>query len=136
MPELFSAARPAYRWFTKASGRSADKGFMERRETPRLFAELSGCVTRLGRPKNGAREQPISIVIQDVSEGGIRFVAPEALECGAFLVINIEESTLFGQVRYCLADNSNYIIGVLVEKMLMGGSSLSILIEGLLTADY
>ncbi len=109
---------------------------MERRETPRLLAELSGCVTRLGTPKDRGREQPISISIQDVSEGGIRFVAAEALEAGSFLVIHIEESTLFGQVRYCHPEDSSYIIGVLVEKMLMGGSSLSMLIEGLLTASY
>ncbi len=109
---------------------------MERRESPRLLAELSGCVTRLGRPKDQGREQPISILIQDVSEGGIRFLASEALDCGSFLVINIEESTLFGQVRYCQAENSSYTIGVLVEKMLMGGSSLSMLIESLLTAAY
>ena len=115
----------------KGWGLSVDKSFMERRDDPRLPTELAGSVTRLG----GAAER-LSIWIEDVSEGGIRFIATEALECGSFLVINVEESTLFGQVRYCQGGNSSYTVGVLVERMLMGGSSLSMLLENLLTAAY
>ena len=109
---------------------------MERRDDPRLPTELSGSVTRLGRAKDRGPEERLSIWIEDVSEGGIRFVATEALECGSFLVINVEESTLFGQVRYCQGGNSSYTVGVLVERMLMGGTNLSMLLENLLTAAY
>ena len=121
--------RPSALPFAKAFALRADKNLMERRDDPRLPTELSGSVTRLGGP-----EERLSIWIEDVSEGGIRFVATEALECGSFLVINVEESTLFGQVRYCQGGNSSYTVGVLVERMLMGGSNLSMLLENLLTA--
>ena len=104
---------------------------MERRDDPRLPTELSGSVTRLG-----GTGEPLPIRIEDVSEGGVRLIATEALECGSFLVINVDESTLFGQVRYCQGGNSTYTVGVLVERMLMGGSNLSTLIESLLTAAY
>ncbi len=104
---------------------------MERRDDPRLPTELSGSVTRLG-----GSDERLSIWIEDVSEGGVRFIATEALECGLFLVIDIEESTLFGQVRYCHGGNANYTVGVLVERTLMGGSNLSMLLEKLLTAAY
>ena len=120
----------------KAFVRMADKKLMERRDDPRLPTELSGSATLLGGPKDGGPGKRLSVWIEDVSEGGLRFVTSEALECGAFLVIHIEDSTLFGQVRYCQGGNSDYRVGVLVERMLIGASNLSTLIESMLTAAY
>jgi hypothetical protein len=109
---------------------------MERRDDPRLPTELSGFVIRLGGSTDRAREEQLPIWIEDISEGGIRFTVNAFLEVGSFLVIKVEESTLFGQVRYCQGENSNYTVGALVERMLMGSSNLAMLIEKLLVPAY
>jgi len=100
---------------------------VERRQDPRFPAELSGLLTPLSGPVSR-----VPILIGDISEGGIRFETPEALDCGSFIVVEIEDSTLVGEVKYCNPSARGYSTGVLVERVLMGESPLSRLIESML----
>lgn len=88
-------------------------------------------LTRLSGP-----EPRLPVLIEDISEGGIRFETPEALESGSFILVEIDDSTLIGEVKYCRPGERGYCAGVLVERVLMGESPLSRLIESMLTTAY
>lgn len=76
------------------------------------------------------------VLIRDISEGGVRLETAEELECGSFIVVEVEDSTLVGEVKYCRLEAAGYTIGVRVERVLMGESPVSHFIESLLTASY
>lgn len=102
---------------------------VERRQEPRFAADLSGILSRLSGP-----EPELRVLIEDISEGGVRFWTAEALDCGSFVLVRIEDSTLVGEVKYCHPSTGGYIAGVLVERVLMGESPLARLLESMLTA--
>ena len=70
--------------------------------------------------------------VRDVSESGLRLTTHAALERGMFLRIVIDDSVLFGEVRYCCPWMGGFVSGLLVEQMLLGTSQLSKMIAATL----
>ena len=100
---------------------------LERRKDPRFPVELSGTLIRFDN--EGTR---LPVYVEDVSEGGVRLALSEALESGAFVRLEVADSTLFCEVRYCRRGAVAYTAGLLVERVLLGASDLGRLIEKLL----
>lgn len=100
---------------------------MNRRKDPRFPTELTGTLTDFDEP-----ETRISVYVEDVSEGGVRLALAEAVLCGAFVRLEVADSTLFCEVKYCHRGGAAYTAGLLVERVLIGASELGQLIEKLL----
>ena len=54
---------------------------------------------------------------------------PQPLEPGGFIRLEIADSTLFCEVKYCHRASKMYTAGLLVERVLIGASQLAGLIE-------
>lgn len=94
---------------------------MERRDEVRFPVRAPIEFTILGR-----EESPqISAMVDNVSEGGIRLATSIALTPGLFLRLRLDDSTLFGEVRYCCPWVGGYLAGLYVERVLVGNSDLS-----------
>src|SRR5579864_4189850 len=70
--------------------------------------------------------------ILDVSQKGMRLGMPESIPVGSLLRIQLEDSVIFGEVRYCEDRKSWFAIGIYVEEILIGASPLSRLVAQLL----
>ena len=64
----------------------------------------------------------------DVSRNGLRIAVPEAIPVGSLLRVELEDSIVFGEVRYCEDRQSWFAIGMFVEEVLLGESQLSRLV--------
>jgi hypothetical protein len=101
---------------------------MDLRSDPRLHATLipvqvSGLdALRLEAPAR----------ILDVSPKGMRLGIAESIPVGSLLRIELEDSVIFGEVRYCEDRKTWFAVGLYVEQILMGTSPLSRLVSGLL----
>ena len=77
--------------------------------------------------------------IVDVSSRGLRIGASEPVPVGSLLQIELDDSTIVGEVRYCQPLGSWYAIGLFVQEMLIGMSDharlLATLIEETDTAE-
>lgn len=100
---------------------------MERRQEPRFASELWGTLTILG-----LADITLPAYVEEVSEGGARIAVTQALEPGSFIRLEIIDTELYCEVRYCCRRSSAYMVGLLVERSLFGPSHLSQLIEHLL----
>ena len=63
--------------------------------------------------------------IRDVSEGGLKLSSPVDLTPGNFVRIEVEDSILFGEVKYCCPWAGGFVAGLLIEQMLLGRSEMS-----------
>lgn len=97
---------------------------MERRQESRFPAELAGTLTTFTEPVTR-----LEIYLEDVSEGGARLALSQALEPGAFARLEVLDTTLYCEVKYCNRRGASYVAGVLVERVLFGASHLAKLIE-------
>ncbi len=100
---------------------------MERRKHHRLPIHLDAEFHVLGRE---ASRVPGRVL--DVSESGLRLTTQTTLIPGMFLRIVLEDSVVFGEVRYCCPWVGGYVSGLLVEQVLLGTSELSKLIAAAL----
>lgn len=105
---------------------------MERRQDPRIPAGLPGTLEGL----SGDPEPGTPVLIENISEGGIQFEAPERLDTGSFVVLRIHDARLIGEVVYSRPAEYGYLTGLLVERVLLGESELSRLIETMLAIAY
>jgi hypothetical protein len=64
----------------------------------------------------------------DVSRNGLRLAVPEPIPIGSLLRIELEDSIVFGEVRYCQDHESWHAVGLFVEEVLVGESELSRLV--------
>ena len=77
-------------------------------------------------------ERRVPVYVEDISEGGVRLALVEELACGALVRLEVADSTLFCEVKYCRRGSAAYTAGLLVERVLLGGSDLGQLIKNLL----
>ena len=100
---------------------------MDQRHYPRLPVQLEVCYTILG---NDSKIH--TGYARDVSENGLRLVTETPLQPGAFLRIQIQDATLFGEIRHCTPSMDLHVSGVYIEEILVGPSELSRLISATL----
>lgn len=70
--------------------------------------------------------------ILDASCRGLRLAISEPVPAGSRLRLELEDSTIFGEVRYCQEQRGWYIVGLFVEEMVIGGSELARLLAHLI----
>lgn len=108
----------------KLHAESVDHYHMDRRFHTRLPANLEVRLTELRDPKRS-----ISGCLCDISQSGICVTLPLQLAPNDLVQLNVADSVLFGHVRYSCPEGSVYRIGVEVERVLLGGSDLSQLLQ-------
>ncbi len=96
---------------------------MERREDVRFPAQIGVQFTILG----GTPEHWLGWV-RDISDGGLRLGTQEPLEPGSFIRIELDDTILFGEVRYSCPWMGGSVAGIRVEQVLAGDSDLSKLV--------
>jgi len=96
---------------------------MEQRENPRFPVHVEVRYTVLGDAP-----QTCTGYACDVSERGLRLVTETDLQPGVFLRIELDDSTLFAEVKYCAPWMDIHVAGVYVEEVLLGVSELSKLV--------
>jgi hypothetical protein len=100
---------------------------MERRDDVRFPARIQVEFLVLGGDSH-----PRPATIRDISEGGVRLVTDVHLQTGTFLRIDVDDSILYGEVRYCCRWMGAHVCGLYVERALFGKSDLSQLIRNTL----
>jgi len=70
--------------------------------------------------------------ILDVSQKGLRLGMSESIPVGSLLRVELEDSVIFGEVRYCEDRKTWFAVGLYVEEILIGASPLSRLVATLL----
>lgn len=99
------------------------RNLMEQRHNPRFPVHVEVRYSIIGDDS-----KTLTGYACDVSENGLRLVTEIALTPGAFLKIQMEDSTLFAEVKYCNVWMDLHIAGVYVEEVLLGTSELAKLI--------
>jgi PilZ domain len=100
---------------------------MERRLDPRYPADLSVWVSDLLKPGHSAAG-----TICDISASGIGVVSPLPLAAGDVVRLDVAESVLFGIVTYATAGEAGSRTGIEVQRVLLGDSDLSRLLQRVL----
>lgn len=100
---------------------------MDRRSTPR---------TDHVRPVDlfllGEEERRISVMLQDMSEGGARIRSPYPIKVGSPVRIDMDDSILLGEAVHCAKDETGCFVGVRFEQCLGRVSDLQRLVSALL----
>ena len=84
---------------------------MDRRMQPRLPAEQTVQVTILG-----ANEISIIGRVVEVSGRGMRLLVDCPVEPHSPILIDLGDSSLSGEVRYCRAGDTGFVIGLQLEQ--------------------
>ena len=100
-----------------------DKGYMERRLHPRASVQFE---TRL---TNVLTRQSVLGRTCDISESGISVVQPLQLAAGDVVELEMADSTLAGRVAYSNPEGNEFRLGIEVQRVQLGDSSLSSLLQ-------
>lgn len=100
---------------------------MDRRLESRFESNLEVSVTDLARPG-----RCVAGLLHDISNSGVCVLTPIPLEAGDPVRLEIRDASFFGIVTYSRAEESSWRSGVAVQRVLLGGSDLSRLLEALL----
>lgn len=73
--------------------------------------------------------------ICDISNNGVSITGSLPLNAGGLVRLDVGDSVLFGIVTYGRAEESNWRMGVEVQRVLHGGSDLSQLLQRVLQEE-
>lgn len=93
---------------------------MDRRSDVRVTWDRAARVTALSG--DGRQMQARTL---DVSGRGVRILAPEPLEPGDAVKIEIDDALLLAEVCYCLPNEAGFMVGVEIDQALNGVSDLA-----------
>ena len=97
---------------------------MDRRFDPRFLTELEVRVTDLAKPaRSGAGR------MTDISVTGMGVAVPFELAEGDIVQLDVDDSFLYGIVVHARADGSRYVAGVEIQRVLIGGSDMSRILQ-------
>jgi hypothetical protein len=68
----------------------------------------------------------------DISNSGVAVSAPLELAPGAAVQLEIADSVMFGFIVHCAPQNGEFRMGIEVQRVLLGGSDLSRLLQSVL----
>jgi len=97
---------------------------MERRTEERYEVQFEANVNANGRSAVGR--------VSNISESGISVDLPFELSAGDAVELEMADSTVYGQVIYCLPDESIFRTGIQASRVALGGTSLSSLLQQVL----
>jgi protein involved in polysaccharide export with SLBB domain len=67
--------------------------------------------------------------MRDISQSGVCVVGPLKLGPGDIVRIDVADSVLFGLITYSLPEGPEFRVGIEVQRVLLGGSDLSEVLE-------
>ena len=97
---------------------------MERRLHPRMNVQFEAKVTNRSRP-----EQSYLGRLSDLSESGISVLLPFQLAPADVVELEVADSLLVGRVIYSNPENSLFRVGIEIQKVQLGNSDLSNLLQ-------
>ena len=100
---------------------------MDRRDKPRFPADLVVRVTDVD-----AGTAAISGSVVDISETGACVILPKHLIAGSTVKLELDDAVLYGHVTYAFGGDAKFRTGIAVEKVLLGTSDLSNILQALL----
>jgi hypothetical protein len=103
---------------------------MDRRLQERIPAQFHATVTRVA-----PRERPMRGRVDNVSKAGVCVVLPRQLAPGDLVELDMADSLLFGHVVFCNPQPGEYRTGIEIERVLLGETDLSQLLNDLLATE-
>jgi hypothetical protein len=103
---------------------------MDRRFDTRYPAEFEVWVTNLLKLGHSAAGR-----MRDISESGVCVVAPLPLAAGDMVRLDVADSSFFGLVTYAVREESDWRAGIEVQRVLLGESELSQLLQQVLERE-
>ncbi len=104
---------------------------MDRRDKPRFPADLKVSVTDLA---DGS--EPFAGDVIDISESGVSANLPRHLLAGSLVKLELDDAVLYGHVTYAFGNDTAFRTGIAVERVLLGTSDLSIILQALLETAH
>jgi hypothetical protein len=92
---------------------------MEQRREPRFEADRPVTVTVLTEPPTRLEAR-----VQNASGRGLGLLIPEAVDPGAAIRIEIDDSMVLGEAIYCRHERDGHFIGVELDQVLVGLTEL------------
>jgi hypothetical protein len=100
---------------------------VDRRDKPRFPADLSVNVTDLA---DGSETFAGRVI--DISETGVCADLPKHLLAGSLVKLELDDAALYGHVTYAFGTDAAFRTGIAVERVLLGTSDLSNILQALL----
>ena len=100
---------------------------MEQRFDPRFPAHLEIGLRDLNSPDALYHGK-----VSDISKSGVCVVVPAPLREGSVVRLELADSSLFGFMVYSRPEGGSFRTGIEVQRVLIGGTSLSQLLKGIL----
>lgn len=100
---------------------------MNRRFHERIPADFDAVVTELKNHENAASGR-----VADISKAGISILLPRLFAPNEFVQLEMADSKLFGRVAYVNPEGRLFRTGIEVERVLLGGTDLSQILQGML----
>jgi hypothetical protein len=107
----------------KFSPEPVDEPNMERRLHPRAQVHFEAKLTAVETKQTGVGRT------SDISESGISVVLPFSLDEGNAVRLEMADSIVTGRVAYSKPEGAEFRVGIEVERVELGNSSLSILLQ-------
>jgi hypothetical protein len=125
LPSSSSTAYPRERraGFLKFSPEGVDEPYMERRLHPRAQVRFEAKLTATETKQTALGRT------SDISESGISVVLPFSLEEGNAVQLEMADSILTGRVAYSKPEGAEFRVGIEVQRVDLGNSSLSMLLQ-------
>jgi hypothetical protein len=126
LPGASSPAGHPLEWnakLLKFSPEAVDEPYMERRLHPRAQVHFEAKLTALETKQTGVGRAC------DISESGISVDLPFSLEEGNAVRLEMADSILTGRVAYSKPEATAFRVGIQVQRVELGNSSLSILLQ-------
>jgi len=70
--------------------------------------------------------------MRNISEGGLQIVINQSVRVGSPLRLDVHDVTMYGQSQYCCPSAGGYMVGVVTDRLLIGGNELTCSIPDLL----
>jgi len=96
----------------------------ERRQSERFRVHFEAKVTTLGKPTQSSWGR-----VSDLSKSGMSVALPFQLAQGDQVQLDMADSILFGHVIYSKSEVPLYRTGIEVERVLLGSTDLSMLLQ-------
>ena len=110
--------------------RLGDQRLVDQRLDARYPASLDILLTSLLDPTQVCRGR-----MSDISKSGLSVVVPIRFAPGALVKVGFADSTLFGYVVHSHPQEEDFRTGIEVERVLLGGTDLSLLLQALLKQE-
>lgn len=105
---------------------------MDRRQSPRLPANLPAQLTLLSEDTNPAPGFHSGVTVEEISGQGARIRSPQPLPIGALVKLELEDDLFLGEVRHCSPTPHGFLAGLHLDCALASLSGIRALMRALL----